>query len=42
MLAMLTALIQRYRIESHPKFSGESFEQLKKRYSEANEMLTLT
>ena len=40
-LAMLTSLIQRYRVEPHPKFAGESFEQLKERYSQATEMLTL-
>ena len=39
--AMLTSLIQRYRVEPHPKFAGESFEQLKERYSQATEMLTL-
>jgi len=41
-LATLTTLIQQYRIEPHPKFAGESFEQLRERYSEAKEMLTLT
>jgi len=39
---MLTTLIQRYKVEPHPKFAGESFEQLKERYSEAEGMLTLT
>jgi len=38
---MLTSLIQRYKVEPHPKFAGESFEQLKERYSQASEMLTL-
>jgi hypothetical protein len=41
-LAMLTTLIQHYRVEPHPKFAGESFEQLKERYSQAKGMLTLT
>jgi hypothetical protein len=41
-LAMLTTLIQHYRVETHPKFAGESFEQLKERYSQAVGMLTLT
>jgi hypothetical protein len=41
-LAMLTTFIQHYRIEPHPKFAGESFEQLKERYSQAKGMLTLT
>ena len=41
-LGMLTTLIQRYKVEPHPKFAGESFEQLKERYSEAEGMLTLT
>ena len=41
-LAMLTTLIQHYRVETHPKFAGESFEQLKERYSQAKGMLTLT
>ena len=40
-LAMLTTLIQHYRVEPHPKFAGESFEQLKERYSQAKGMLTL-
>jgi len=39
---MLTTLIQRYKVEPHPKFAGESFEQLKERYSQAKMMLTLT
>lgn len=39
---MLTTLIQRYRVEPHPKFAGEPFEQLRERYSQAEEMLTLT
>ena len=33
-LAMLATLIQRYKVEPHPKFAGESFEKLKERYSE--------
>lgn len=41
-LGMLTTLIQRYKVEPHPKFAGESFEQLKERYSQAKGMLTLT
>jgi hypothetical protein len=41
-LAILTTLIQHYRVEPHPKFAGESFEQLKERYSQAKGMLTLT
>jgi len=41
-LGMLTTLIQRYKVEPHPKFAGESFEQLKARYSEATGMITLT
>jgi hypothetical protein len=40
-LAMLTTLIQRYRVEPHPKFAGEPFEQLKERYSQANGKVTL-
>jgi hypothetical protein len=39
---MLTTLIQHYRVETHPKFAGESFEQLKERYSQAVGRLTLT
>jgi len=41
-LAILTALIQRYRVEVHPRFAGESFEKLKERYSQAKGGLTLT
>ena len=41
-LGMLTMLIQRYKVQPHPKFAGESFEQLKERYSQARVMLTLT
>jgi len=41
-LAILTALIQRYRVETHPRFAGDSFEQLKERYSQAKGGLTLT
>jgi len=41
-LGMLTTLVQRYKIEPHPKFAGESFGQLKERYSEATGRLTLT
>ena len=40
-LGMLTALIQRYKVEPHPKFAGESFEQLKERYSKATGLLSL-
>ena len=39
---MLTTLIQRYKVEPHPKFAREPFEQLKERYSQATGMLTLT
>ena len=39
---MVTSLIQRYRVEVHPKFAGESFEQLKERYSQASGLVTLT
>ena len=42
LLGMLTTLIQRYRVEPHPKFVGESSEQLKERYSQATGVLTLT
>ena len=38
---MLTTLIQRYRVEPHPKFAEDSFEQLKERYSQADGMVTL-
>ena len=38
---MLTSLIQNYRVEPHPKFARETFEQLKERYSQASAMLTL-
>ena len=41
-LAMLTTLIQHYRVEPDPKFAGESFEKLKERYSKATGMLSLT
>ena len=41
-LAILTMLIQHYRVETHPKFAGESFEQLKERYSQNILMVTLT
>ena len=39
---MLTSLIQRYRVEPHPKFAGESFEQLKERYSRIREIVTIS
>jgi len=39
--AMLATLIQRYRVEPHPKFAGESFEQLKERYSQITQRVTL-
>ena len=42
LLGLLTTLIQRYRVEPHPRFAGESFEQLKERYSQATGVLTLT
>lgn len=38
---MLTIFIQRYRVEPHPKFAGESFEQLKERYSQNDGILGL-
>ena len=41
-LAILTMLIQHYRVEPHPKFAGESFEQLKERYTQNILMVTLT
>lgn len=41
-LAIITTLIQHYKVEPHPKFAGESFEQLKERYSQANGVVTLT
>ncbi|KAF9643013.1 cytochrome P450 [Thelephora ganbajun] len=41
-LAILTTLIQHYRVEPHPKFAGEPFGRLKERYSQARGMLTLT
>ena len=41
-LGMLTTLIQRYKVEPHPKFAGESLEQLRERYSQAEGMVTLT
>lgn len=40
-LAILTMLIQHYKVEPHPKFAGESFEQLKERYSQNILMVTL-
>ena len=41
-LGVLATLIQHYKVEPHPKFAGESFEQLKERYSKAALILTLT
>ena len=41
-LAIITTLIQHYKVEPHPKFAGGSFEQLKERYSQANGVVTLT
>ena len=41
-LAMLTLFIQRYKVEPHPKFAGESFEQLKEKYSQGHVKITLT
>ena len=38
---MITSLIQRYKVEIHPKFAGESFEQIKERYSQASGLVTL-
>ena len=40
-LAVLTTLIQHYRVETHPKFAGESLGQLKERYYKVRVMLTL-
>ena len=40
-LAIVTILIQHFKIEPHPKFSGESFEALKERYSQAKSMMML-
>ncbi|KAF9780761.1 hypothetical protein BJ322DRAFT_1023491 [Thelephora terrestris] len=40
-LATLTILIQHFKVESHPKFSGEPFEKLKERYSQGKSILTL-
>ena len=41
-LAIITTLIQHHKVEPHPKFAGESFEQFKERYSQANGVVTLT
>jgi hypothetical protein len=41
-LAILTILIQHYKVEIHPKFAGESFEKLKEMYSQGAGMVTLT
>ena len=41
-LAILTILVQHYKIEPNPKFSGEPFERLKDRYSQGKLVLTLT
>ena len=41
-VAILTILVQRYKIEPNPKFSGEPFERLKDRYSQGKVVLTLT
>lgn len=41
-LAMLTIFIQHYKVEPHPKFAGESFEQLKERYSQSKSVVTVT
>lgn len=41
-LAILTILIQHYKVEPHPKFAGESFRRLKERYSQASMRITLT
>ena len=37
-LVILATLIQCYKMEPHPKFTGESFKKLKERYSN-NKML---
>jgi hypothetical protein len=41
-LVFLATLIQHFKVEPHPKFAGESLEQLKERYSQAKGVLTLT
>ena len=41
-LAILTILIQHYKVEPHPKFAGEPFGRLKDRYSQGKAVLTLT
>jgi hypothetical protein len=41
-VAILTILVQRYKIEPNPKLSGEPFERLKDRYSQGKVVLTLT
>ena len=41
-VAILTILVQRYKIEPNPKFSCEPFERLKDRYSQGKVVLTLT
>ena len=41
-VAILTILVQHYKIEPNPKFSGEPFERLKDRYSQGKLVLTLT
>ena len=40
-LATIATLIQRYKVEPHPKFAGEPFEKLKERYSENNIVVAL-
>lgn len=39
---MLTTLLQRYEVEPHPRFAGESFEQLMERYSQTELNVSLT
>ena len=41
-VAILTILVQHYKIEPNPKFSSEPFERLKDRYSQGKLVLTLT
>ena len=40
-LAILTVLVQHYKVEPHPKFFGESFERLKEKYSQGSILTTL-
>ena len=40
--ALLTIFIQHFEVGPDPKFSGDSFEQLKERYSQGKTLITLT